>query len=247
VEAWERVIPGVPVFGALPTDDTIDFAKCKTIFNGKTTRNRMSYILCYGNINPRFVIGIFTDKNTLPYKGEITKSNGVYVEEINNMNAYKYFEELGLAKNGAPDNIFMFVPFLIDQKYRKDYDGIPVLRELGTFTENGTAVFRGDIDVNSTFVMLQGTYDEVLQNTGEKLGEAASLPDINGILTFSCVVRQMLVMQTDPYIELNAAMERVGDIPFMMGYVGGEICPTSVRGSIATNRFHAYSLITLVI
>jgi hypothetical protein len=247
LDAWEKILPGMPVFGTMPTDDTIDFAESQTIFNGTATKDCMPYILCYGNIRPRFVIGTFSEKNALPYKGEITKSDGIRVHEINGKNAYAYFEELGLAQDGVPDNIFYFVPFLIDQKNRKDYDGVPIMRELGSFTEDGAAIFRGTMDERSTFKLLQGTYDDVLQVVDENLQQAVAHRGINGILTFSCIVRRMLVMQTDSLKELNIARDRAGKTPFMMGYAGGELCPTSIRDGMATNRFHAYSLITLIV
>jgi hypothetical protein len=247
VEGWERVIPGVPLFGTMCTDDTVDFKESAVIHNGAVAGDCMSYILCYGNINPRFSIGIFSEKNTMPYEGVFTKSKGIYVEKINHTNAYEYFEELGLAKDGVPDTMFYFVPFLINQVNRGDYDGIPVLRELGTFETDGTAVFRGNIDEGSTFKLLQGTYDDVMEIAEKNFGDAAVQPDVNGILIFSCIVRRMLVIQKDSLDELNIAREKIAAVPFMMGYAGGEICPTSVRNGTATNRFHAFSLITLII
>jgi len=247
VNAWERIIPGVPVFGTFSTADTVDFTGGKTIYNGITADDRTSYVFCYGNINPRFFIGVLSEKNALPYRGEVTKSDGVFVEEINDVNAYKFFEERGLAKDGLPISLFTFVPFLIDQKNRTDYDGVPILRELVKFNQEGIAVFRGNVDEHSTFRMLQGTFEDVLQIAREKHEEAASLPGINGILTFSCIARRMMVMQTDSLGELSIAREIIGNIPFMMGYAGGELCPTSVRGGVATNRYHDYSLIIMVV
>jgi hypothetical protein len=247
VDAWERAIPNVPIFGTQCTDDTLDFAESKVIYNGESNPDTMSYILCYGNIKPRFSIGIFSERNAMPYEGVFTKADGINVYKINHTNAYEYFEELGLAKDGEPNNFFFFVPFLVNQIDRKDYDGVPVLRELGTFTPDGTAVFRGNIDEGSTFKLLQGTYDDVMEIAEKKFDEAAVQPNVNGILIFSCIVRRMLVIQKDSLNELKIAGEKMGDVPFMMGYAGGEICPTSVKEGIATNRFHAYSLITLII
>jgi len=247
VDAWESVIPGTPIFGTFSTADTADFLGGKVIYNGEVTDTCMSFIFCYGNINPRFVIGTFSEKNALPYKGEITKSYGIYVEEINDIKAYKYFEERGLAKDGEPNSIFTFVPFLIDQKNRTDYDGIPILRELVTFTDDGIAVFRGNIDEHSTFKMLQGTFEDVIEIAEEKLEEAASHSGINGILVFSCIARRMMVMQKDSLRELNVARQKLGDIPFMMGYAGGEISPTSVKDGNATNRYHDYTIITMIL
>jgi len=48
--------------------------------------------------------------------------------------------------------------------------------------------------------------------------------------------------------ELQIAKDTINpDIPFMMGYAGGEFCPTSVKNGVPTNRFHNDSLIILVV
>lgn len=247
VNTWGKLIPNTPVFGTLAIDDTVSFGDSETIYNGINDKAAMSFVLCYGNINPRFLVGTLPENNIMPYKGEITKSNGPFVEEINNMNAYKYFEDLGFASDGAPTDSFLFVPFMIDQKKREDYNGIPVMRVLASFTEEGTAIFRGNVDENSVFTLLKCTPEDVLSTTLQKLGEIDDMPDVNGVLSFSCIIRRMVTMGIDPLLEMAGAKNKLGAVPFMMGYAGGEICPTSVRNGIPTNRFHNYSLITLVV
>lgn len=247
VNIWEQLAPGAPVFGTLAIDDTVSFSESETIYNGDSSKTSMSFVLCYGNINPRFVVGTLPENNALPYRGEITKSEGPFVAEINDINAYKYFEDLGFAKDGNPTDNFLFVPFMIDQKNRTDYDGIPVMRVLTSFTKDGTAIFRGNVDESSTFTLLKCTPEDVISNTVDRLGESCALGNVNGILSFSCIIRRMVSMGIDSMLELENARNKIGDIPFMMGYAGGEICPTSVRSGVPTNRFHNYSLITLVV
>ena len=208
----------------------------------------MSFILCYGNINPRFIIGTLSVNYAVPYKGEITKSSGCYVKEINNINAYEYFKNLGFAMDGALVETFGYVLYVIEQKKREDYDGVPVVRGLAGFTEDGTAIFRGDMDEGSTFSMLTSDYADVLSTTREKTAQLNEMADINGVLLFSCILRRMVTMSVGSLKELEVVMDTIKpDIPFMAGYAGGEICPTSIRGGDPTNRFHNYSLVILVI
>jgi len=248
VNAWSRIIPGTPVFGAIPYDDTLKFENSDTIYNGSHFKTAMSYILCYGNVQPRFLVGTLPEDNILPYKSEITKSEGPFVYEINNANAYKYFENIGFAGNGAFVEYYLFVPFAIEQKKRGDYDGIPVIRGYASFTEDGTAIFRGDMDEGSTLTMLKCAPEDVLSTTRQKVGQVNCVPNVNGILMFPCIVRRMMTLRIDPLAELNIVKDLINtDLPFMMGYVGGEICPTSVRDGIPTNRFHNYSLVILIL
>ena len=208
----------------------------------------MPFILCYGNINPRFIVGTFPEDKVMPYRGEITKSNGSLVSEINNINAYKYFESIGFVNNGVLQENFNFVPFAIDQKKRADYDGIPVIRGIALFTEDGSAIFRGDVDEGSTFSLLTCETEDVLTATEQKIKQMNELPDVNGALLFPCIARRMMTMGNNPLMELETVKNTIHpEIPFIMGYAGGEISPTLGRNGIPTNRFHNYSLIILVI
>ena len=248
INAWKRIIPNVPLFGTIPTDDTLTFAGSETIYNGESHKTAMPFILCYGNINPRFLIGTLPEDKALPYKAEITKASGPFVQEINNINAYTYFENIGFASNGTFAENYLFVPFVIHQKKRTDYDGIPVMRGHASFTEAGTAIFRGDVDQGSTISWLACSPDDVLSTTKQKISQVNEMSGINGVLLFSCIVRLMMTQRLSPLIELEIVKDAIKPgIPFMMGYAGGEICPTSVRNGMPTNRFHNYSLIILVI
>ncbi len=244
---WGEILSNTPVFGTIAIDDTVSFASSETIFNGKSYKDAMSFVLCYGNINPRFMVAALPENNIMPYQGEVTKADGPYIHEINGVNAYKYFEERGLAQDGLPTDRFLFVPFMIDLKNRKDYDGVPVLRVLATFTKDGSAVFRGNVDEKSIFTLSKCTEDDVVSSAMDTIAKVNESEQINGMLSFSCIIRRMS-LAPDTLRELDSFKANTNaDIPFMVGYAGGEICPTSVKGGNATNRFHNYSLITLVI
>ena len=248
VEEMRKILPNVPVFGPIAIDDTLTYELSETIYKGETYRTAMPFILCYGNINPRFIVGTFPEDRAMPYKGEITKSNGSLVSEINNVNTYKYFESIGFVDTGNLADNLNLVPFVIDQKKRADYDGIPVIRGVAFFTEDGTAVFRGDVDEGSTFTLLTSEEDDVLSATRQKIRQVNDWPDVNGALLFSCVGRRMMTMRENPLLELEAVRETMrSGIPFSMGYAAGEISPTLVRNGIPTNRFHNYSLVILVV
>jgi len=248
VDAMQKALPNVPVFGPIAVDDTITYEMSETIYKGENYRTAMSFILCYGNIKPRFIVGTFPEGKAMPYKGEITKSNGSIVSEINNVSANKYFESIGLTDNGDLPEKFYLVPFVIDQKKRADYDGIPVIRGIAFFTEDGSAVFRGNVDEGSTFTILTSEADDVLSATRKKIEQVNDLADANGVLVFSCIGRRMMTMHGNFVIELETVRDTIrSEIPYVMGYAAGEICPTLVRNGIPTNRFHNYSVIILAI
>jgi len=248
VHIWKEHIPQTPIFGTCAMDDTPTFEENKTIYNGETSQTALPFILCYGNINPRFLVGMIPDDKATPHTGEITKSSGSRVYEINGINIYRYFEDIGFEENGKSSVNYLFLPFLIDQKKRPDYDGVPVIRVLNTFTDDGTAIFHGNVDEGSTFTVLKCEADDVLSETHEKVKEVNDMPDVNGVLLFSCIVRRIVTMDSSSNKEFEIVRDSLrSDIPFMMGCAGGEICPTLIKGGSPTNRYHEYSLVILIL
>ncbi|MCL1893448.1 MAG: FIST C-terminal domain-containing protein [Holophagaceae bacterium] len=248
IRAFEKVAPNVPVYGTLAVDDNVDFRDSQTIYRDTCSKNAMSYVLCYGNINPRFIVGSLPLEKTLPFKGTVTKSSGPFVQTINDISSYKYFEGIGAAKHGILSESYLFVPFAIHQKQRSDYDGIPVIRVLTTFTEEGAAIFRGDVDEGSTFTMLNNNDSDILDNSKQNAEQINKLEDVAGAMLFSCIIRRMVTIHPNSVAELQNVRNSISpNIPFMMGYAGGEICPTSIRDGVPANRFHNHSLIILVV
>lgn len=248
IRAWEQAIPNVPIFGSIAIDDTLTFQDSQTIFNGNSFYGSMPFVLCYGNISPRFIVGTLPLDKAMPYKCTVTKSAGPFVYEINDKNAYQYFEDIGLAHNAALTDNYLFVPFVIDQKNRQDYDNIPVIRAHASFTSDGVAIFRGEVDEGSTMSMLSANAKDVLETTKEKAEQLIGLDNAAGALLFPCIIRQMITMRPNPIGELELVRNIIGSsLPFMMGYSGGEICPTSIRDGVPVNRFHNHSLIILVV
>ena len=249
VAAVQDAVPKVPIFGSIAIDDTLTCEAARTIHNGESSKTAMSFVLCYGSIAPRFIIGTFPADKIMPYKkGEVTKSSGPVVSEINNINAYTYFESIGFVDKDGFAQSFNLVPFLVKQKKREDYDGIPVIRGIAAFNEDGAAIFRGDVGEGSTFTIAVSAPEDVLSETRQKLGHLKSLPDVNGALVFSCLGRRIMIMHLDSLLEMEIAKAAVSPgIPFTAGYAGGEVSPTSIRDGSPVNVFHNFSLVILVV
>ena len=73
--------------------------------------------------------------------------------------------------------------------------------------------------------------------------------DVNGAILFSCAARRMVLLGVnEDNAELQIAKNTIKkDIPFMLGYSGGEICPVINNQGILNNRFHNYSMVILII
>jgi len=243
VDALKKIIPDTPLFGTLAIDDTVTFSESETIYNDSHSKDAMPFVLCYGNINPRFFIATLPENKSVSLRAKVTKSKNNFVYEVNYTNTRKFF-----AESGIPESMFT-VPFMIDLKNRDDYDGVPVVGGCAAFDEDGTAIFYGYVDEGSTFSLASGTPDDIFSTSFHKIRQLNELQDVNGALLFPCVVRRILMMGVNNSLsELEIAKEQMKpNIPFMMGYSGGEICPTSIKAGVPVNRFHNYSLVILVV
>ncbi|GHV27855.1 hypothetical protein FACS1894167_03610 [Synergistales bacterium] len=247
IGAFESLCPNTPIFGTLAIDGSITFENCYTFHNGDKSKDKMAFILAAGNLSPRFFMAIVADENRLPYSGEITKSEGHIVQEVNNVLTSKYFESIGFAKDGKLDAGLQFVPFLIDFKNRADRDGTPVVRAMVCFDENGYGVCRGYVDQGSVFVLTNPNGDDIFKSSLELVDRLRAVPDRQATIIFSCVVRRM-AFGMEPLREAEMTVQKLsGGSPFMFAYAGGEICPTSSGEHGVTNRFHNYSIIACVL
>ncbi len=247
VEAFEALCPGTPVFGTLAVDDTLTYENSRTLCNGENFADNAAFILVCGNIRPRFLAATPGYRSALPYAGEITKSQGHIVEEINDILCAEYFERIGYAKNGVLDAGVQFVPFVLDCKKREDYDGVPIVRAMIFFDAKGRGVCRGHMFQGSVFTLTNPTRDDIFESSTELLAKIAALSDIQAVVLFSCMVRRMafgafpLTEAEMPAAHLPAAT------PFLLAYSGGEICPTTYSQNKLTNRFHNYSLVACIL
>jgi hypothetical protein len=247
VEAFAELCPGVPIFGTLAISDSVIFDNCWTLHNGEASEAKMAFIVVAGDIAPQFLIATSDDSNKMPYSGEITKSYKNIVQEINGISPYDYFVDIDLAKDGKLDEGLQFVPMLVDFKKRDDYDGIPVIHAITHLDENGNAVCRGYMHQNSVFIIINPNANDLLESAAEFIERIKAIPDRRATLIFSCVVRRM-TFGTKPLVEAELVEKELsGGSPFMLGYAGGEICPTSVREDGVTNRFHNFSIIACVL
>ncbi|MDR1048171.1 MAG: hypothetical protein LBL51_00315 [Synergistaceae bacterium] len=104
VEALAELCPGVPIFGTLATTDSIAFDNCSVLCSGEASLTKMAFIVVAGAVNPRFLVAAMSDRNKMPYSGEITKSEKNIIQEVNGVSTYEYFADIGLAKDGKLDD-----------------------------------------------------------------------------------------------------------------------------------------------
>lgn len=239
VETLDSVSGGVPIFGTLAVDHTIDYSTAGTIYNGTFNREALSMILIYGEIKPVFSIASVSDERILGQKAIITESEGNILKGVNGMSVIQYLQSIGLAPHGKNEGLNA-IPFIIDFN-----DGTkPVTRAIYAITPDGHAVCGGVMPVNATLGIGYIDHDDVLSTTKKLIEEILKKNEKDGLFIFSCVVRN-LVLGFDVLAEIGEVEKGLQDkIPFFMSYSGGEICPVYNEKGEPVNRFHNDTIVT---
>ncbi|MDR2785239.1 MAG: FIST C-terminal domain-containing protein [Treponema sp.] len=243
VNVLSRVSEGVPCFGTLAVDDTSDFRECYMVYKGEHYRDRMSLILCYGAINPKFYLASISEDKLLDKAALITSSEGHILKGVNGKPVVEYFEDLGLTKASETSYAMTSLPFMLDYG-----DGTPMVSKVFIgLNEQRHAICAGVMPEGSTLYM--GVFDkaDVLLTTGKLIRQAlAETPHPSVMIGYSCISRSMS-LGSDIFAEVDIIQkETFGAVTALMAYSGGEICPTQINETAAINRFHNNTIILCI-
>jgi hypothetical protein len=246
IKTIDDAAKGVPCFGPLSVDDTIDYHNSQVIFNGETDPNRVAYVFVSGNISPEFHLATISQDKISKDVGVVTKSEGVQLIEINDIPVSEFLVSQGLSLNseGGFDGVNSF-PYIVDYG-----DGAePVIRVMFAVTPDGRAICGGAIPEGATLSVGYFDRDEILKSTDDAIKKINVDTNTQGLLVYSCVGRYFN-LEYDPEAEADKVREYLepSGLPFQFTYGGGEICPvTTTDGSgKIVNKYHNCTMIACV-
>ena len=235
---------GVPCFGTLSVDDTLDFANCFSLADGEHYSDKMVMVLLYGEIKPKFFIANISESRILEKNAVVTKSAGHLLMEVNERPVIDYLESLGLVKVSESQYAMSSLPFLLDYN-----DGTPKVSKIFVMlTPEKHAICAGAMPEGSTLYMTVTDKDDVVLTAEEAAGRIKKeIGSSSLLLAYSCISRSM-TLGSAKYKEMEILREKIGGgLPFMMATSGGEICPTQLSEKKAINRFHNNAFIACLI
>ena len=239
LSALDKALDSTPLFGTVACDyDTANYSNSHTIRNGECFKDRISFVLISGNVNPRFVMLTTSEQNLKKQQAIITSSEGSILKRINNMTAKEYFESIGLTSRRGVEAMSS-VPFMVDYA-----DGAqPIARAIYCLNDDGSAVCGGAMPEGSGLYIGKMEVEDILQTAEKSSKTLLESDDLNGIVMFPCLGRYM-VLAMDPMAEINTVRDIIGDrIPWHFAYSGGECCPVYASDGQPINRFHNFTFI----
>ena len=243
VEMLDKACGDVPMFGTLATDHTEDYHLSKTIYNGEASRSKLSLLLISGNINPRFFVSNIPEDKTLHQKAVVTKSVGNMIIEVNNRPFLEYMGTLGLVADDGSIEGIITIPLIVDYN-----DGTaPVTRAMYMANGEGHAVCGGKIPEGSSLSVGVLMHEDVVSTARELVDEILTAGGGDVLFMYPCLSR-VLVLGFDSEDELKTMRAKLpGDMPYVIGYSGGEICPVYDENGRTINRLHNFSLIACLL
>ncbi|MDR2760022.1 MAG: FIST C-terminal domain-containing protein [Spirochaetaceae bacterium] len=243
IRVLSEVSGDVPCFGTLAVDDTPDFRECYMLFNGEHYKDKMSLILIYGNISPKFYLATLSENKLLDRAALVTSSEGHILKEVNGRPVVEYFEDMGLTKASKTSYAMTSLPFMLDYG-----DGTPPVSKVFIgLNEQKHAICAGAMPEGSTMYLGVFDKDDVLLTSGnlikKALQETAS-PSV--IIGYSCISRSM-TLGSDLFAEIDLILREIAPkTPVFFAYSGGEMCPTQINPKAAINRFHNNTFILCI-
>jgi hypothetical protein len=237
----DKAVGGAPIFGTVAADHTVDYSTCHTIFNGNISQNALAVLTVWGDFNPVFCYSEMSERYHQRQRAVITKAQGNMLMEVNNTPVLEYLETIGLTK-GQGAEALGGVPFLIDFG-----DGTkPLARGVHTITPEGYAICGGNMPENATFAIGSVERDDVLRLTEDTLRDVFGTGKKQGLLMFPCA-SHFLVLGSDSQEQKDIIKRMIpSDIPYQVGYSGGEVCPAYDGQGHTHNRFHSYTFVACI-
>jgi hypothetical protein len=239
--ALDEATGGIPLFGSVMAGFRADFTDGRVIADGKVSRGMLSVVFIAGNVTPKYYLHSVANKNVRPQKAIVTKSNGYFVESVNDMPYFDYLRSVGFDVKTAAD--WSNLPVLFDLE---NSDRAIALGIYGV-GEGGSVQFARKIPEGTTFSI--GVIDsESIQTTDE-----AMIKDLTGgeppdaLFLVPCVTR-FFMLAPNSLTEAENLDRAVGDkAPYALLYSGGEICPITEKDGALSNQLHNYSIIALAL
>jgi hypothetical protein len=241
IEALDAVSGGVPLFGSLAFTHLPDFSGIETCWNGKGHSNVFTLIAMFGEIEPEFYLTSIPDDKVIQQNATITGAVKNRIQSIDGLVPLEYLESIGLAESGSIAGISS-IPFVLTLD-----DGSRIVRSAYKTTEEGHILAYGTIPQGAKIGFSDVDADFVLQSTRETITQAVMASKAQNALLFSCAGRRW-TLGTRTEIEIKELAKCLDNsFVYQFAYSGGEICPVRNQEGHLVNRFHNFSMITVLL
>lgn len=248
VVAADKSTKGIPIWGSFASSmNIVDYRTVGTFFcrNSEFGLGGITMLFMNGPITPKFVINSLPEYNISKTRGVVTKSDGATVQEINDIPALDYFSNMGIQVTA--ENV-RATPLIVYHNGRTE----PVALAFYTVNEDGSILVGCAVPEGCSVAVGGISADTITESCNLGLDDILAIKERDAVLMLPCVSRGVMMVPNQDD-ELRLVKERLTqeNVPFVMGYAGGEICPVYSTGRDGTvtvkNQFHNYTFCACVL
>ncbi|MDL2236835.1 FIST C-terminal domain-containing protein [Christensenellaceae bacterium OttesenSCG-928-K19] len=249
-EAFNRIAPGVPVIGGVPSDNG-DGDVNATIFGGNVYPNKMVLLCVSGNLKPVCTAKKVTG-TSVERKRQVTEARENVVYRVGNQTFCEYMEDLGfdVASLASGNNTVTFVanPVLLENVESPDgenYSFVRTLHQLNPAEGSGAAV--GFIPEGATLSICTLERSDIEQAAVlgmEELNSKIEKGEQDGyqystIVAVSCIGRYLLMLPQSS-VEADRVIASMKEGMSLAGFYSmGEIGPIPLKsGEVVTFAYN---------
>jgi hypothetical protein len=235
--AVSLAMPDVPLFGGVGVDDSAMYNEdCYAITPAGSVQDAFVMVLLYGAVSPAFFTASVPADRMLSGTWKITDSEGSLLRTVNDRPVLEYLEDLGLTRSLAEDGALTSLSLILEEPGKPPYSHTMLAMNpdgsllCGGWMPCGSAVRLARFEKPAMLSAADGLLKTALSDTRRPVA----------LLVWCCATRSA-VLGDDMLAEIHLLRQAAGDIPFLVAYAGGEICPGVGESGQVYNQFHNQS------
>jgi hypothetical protein len=245
VDTISEMFPEIPLFGAAAVDDSVSFKEDSFIVTNvggtyKKSYNAVGFIKIYGNANPKFYSVAISDRKILGKQTVITSAKDRKIFSLNEKPVVEFLNSLGLTdfliQSGAISELSLMIKeddtMPVYSRTMLDFDKENGVMECGAFVKEGSLLHIGLFE--------RADMLSVAEDAIKSAVTTAENENLNLMFVFSCATRYV-VFGADNLSELELLSKFSGNLPYLMAYAGGELCPVLKKDGQNVNRYNNQS------
>jgi hypothetical protein len=235
VRAFDKCLPGVPLFGGFAVDDSPRYDEdVFALANGGIYIDSVVFLKVYGDVKPLFYSASISKDKVNPRSAIVTKSKGTEIITLNDRPVTEYIQSLGLSDSLLDRGVVTNFALIIENDEIDGFNARAMLR----FSPERTLICGGDVPEGSIIHMGELEKGDMI-NAGRTAAYHAVSNNANALLALSSISRAT-ILGSDIFHGIDTVRKLTGEIPFIMGYVAGEISPdTSGKNRFNNQSFNA--------
>jgi hypothetical protein len=210
------------IFGGTAVDDSPTYIEnCFVFAKCAAYRDRAVFLFAKGNIEPHFASIVVPKDDYFEKTAVITEAKNNEIISLNGKPVTEFLSSLGFHLTGSKADAINAAVMIVD-----DGDGDTYGRSIMFLTPDNHLFVGGNVTTGAT-VSIAMFRTKSVYDASEALARKmiASHPDAHLAIISSCESRR-IILGSESFAGEDMLRRELGDMPFVLAYAGGEICPS---------------------